>query len=116
MNIKPLKTDADWRAALTRIDELWNAAPDTPAGDELDVLAMLVEAYEAARCEMLPPDPIDAIKFRIEQMELAPADVAPFFGGRNRVSEVLNRKRRLTVSMMRRLHKELGIPAEVLLQ
>ncbi|OGV72130.1 MAG: DNA-binding protein [Lentisphaerae bacterium RIFOXYB12_FULL_65_16] len=116
MNIKPLKTDADWRAALARIDELWDAAPGTPAGDELDVLSTLVEAYETARCPMLPPDPIEAIKFRMEQMQLAPADVAPFFGGRNRISEVLNRKRRLTVSMMRRLHKGLGIPADVLLQ
>jgi HTH-type transcriptional regulator/antitoxin HigA len=116
MNIKPLKTDADWRAALSRIDELWDAAPGTAAGDELEVLATLVEAYETARCPMLPPDPVDAIKFRMEQMQLAPADLAAFLGGRNRVSEILNRKRRLTVGMMRRLHHELGIPAEALLQ
>jgi HTH-type transcriptional regulator/antitoxin HigA len=116
MNIKPLKTDVDWQAALARIEELWDAEPGTAAGDELDVLATLAEAYEAARCPMLPPDPVEAIKFRMDQMHMEPADLAPFLGGRNRVSEVLNHKRRLTIRMMRRLHNDLGIPAEALLQ
>ena len=89
MNTKPLKTGADWQAALARINALWDAAPGTAAGDELDVLATLVEAYEAARCPMPPPHPIEATKFRVEQMRMPPADLAAFLGGLNRVTESL---------------------------
>lgn len=115
MTIKPIKTANDYRKALKEIEKLWDAKPNTPAGDRLDVLATLVEAYERAHYEVLPPDPVEAIKFRMEQMGLKASDLGKILGGRNRASEVLNKKRNLTVEMMRSLRKHLSIPAESLL-
>jgi HTH-type transcriptional regulator / antitoxin HigA len=115
MTIKPIKTERDYRKALKEIDNLWNAKPNTSMGDRLDVLVTLVEAYEQKHYKVDPPDPIEAIKFRMEQLELKPSDLAKILGGRSRVSEVLNKKRKLTVEMMRSLRKHLAIPAESLL-
>jgi HTH-type transcriptional regulator / antitoxin HigA len=115
MTIKPIKTERDYRKALKEIDNLWNAKPNTSLGDRLDVLVTLVEAYEQKHYKVDPPDPIEAIKFRMEQLELKPSDLAKILGGRSRVSEVLNKKRKLTVEMMRSLRKHLAIPAESLL-
>jgi HTH-type transcriptional regulator / antitoxin HigA len=115
MTIKPIKTERDYRKALKEIDKLWDAKPNTPMGDRLDVLVTLVEAYEQKHYKVDPPDPIEAIKFRMEQLELKPSDLAKILGGWSRVSEVLNRKRKLTVEMMRSLRKHLAIPAESLL-
>ena len=115
MTIKPIKTERDYRRALREIERLWDAKPNTPKGDRLDVLATLVEAYEQKHYKIEAPDPVEAIKFRMEQLGLKPADLAKMLGGRSRVSEVLNRKRKLTVAMMRSLRKHLAIPAESLL-
>ena len=115
MTIKPIKTERDYRKALKEIEKLWDAKPNTPMGDRLDVLVTLVEAYEQKHYRVDPPDPIEAIKFRMEQLELKPSDLAKILGGRSRVSEVLNKKRKLTVEMMRSLRKHLAIPAESLL-
>ena len=115
MRIQPIKNERDHKAALREVDRLWDAKPNTPEGDRLDLWVTLVEAYEAKHHAIPPPDPIEAIKFRMEQMGLSKSDIAPYLGGRSRVSEVLNRKRGLSVNMMRRLHKDLHIPAEALL-
>jgi HTH-type transcriptional regulator / antitoxin HigA len=96
MTIKPIKTERDYRKALKEIDNLWDAKPNTSMGDRLDVLVTLVEAYEQKHYKVDPPDPIEAIKFRMEQLELKPSDLAKILGGRSRVSEVLNKKRKLT--------------------
>jgi HTH-type transcriptional regulator / antitoxin HigA len=115
MTIKPIKTERDYRKALKEIEKLWDAKPNTPMGDRLDVLVTLVEAYEQKHYKVDPPDPIEAIKFRMEQLDLKPSDLAKILGGGSRVSEVLNKKRKLTVEMMRSLRKHLAIPAESLL-
>lgn len=115
MTIKPIKTERDYRKALKEIENLWDAKPNTSMGDRLDVLVTLVEAYEQKHYQVDPPDPIEAIKFRMEQLDLKPSDLAKILGGRSRVSEVLNKKRKLTVEMMRSLRKHLAIPAESLL-
>jgi len=115
MTIKPIKTERDYQNTLKEIEKLWNAKPNTPMGDRLDVLVTLVEAYEQKYYKIEPPDPIEAIKFRMEQLELKPSDLARILGGRNRVSEILNKKRKLTVEMMRSLRKHLGVPTESLL-
>lgn len=115
MQIKPIKTEKDYQEALDFVEKLWDAKPDTPRGDRLEVMTTLVEAYEEKAYKILPPDPVEAIKFRMEQLGLSKTDVAPYLGGKNRVSEVLQRKRNLTVKMMQKLHKELEIPAESLL-
>jgi len=116
MHIKPIKTAEDNQAALARIEQLWDAKPDTPEGDELAVLATLVEAYEEANYPIEAPDPIEAIKFRMEQEGLTDADLVPFLGHRSRVSEVLNRKRRLTIPMIRKLNQGLNIPLDCLVK
>lgn len=115
MKIQPIKNERNYEAALNEIDRLWDAKPNTAEGDRLDLWVTLVEAYEAKHHAVLPPDPIEAIRFRMEQMGLSKSDIAPYLGGRSRVSEVLNRKRGLSVNMMKRLHKELHIPADSLL-
>jgi len=115
MTIKPIKTGRDYRTALKEIERLWDARPNTPKGDRLEVLVTLVEAYEQRHYKVEPPDPVEAIKFRMEQLGLKSSDLAKILGGRSRVSEVLNRKRKLTVDMMRSLRKRLDIPAESLL-
>ncbi len=115
MNIKPIKNEEDYKAALARVEALWDADPNTKKGDELSVLAILVENYEGEKFKILPPDPIEAIKFRMEQTGLKKTDLARFLGGRNRSTEILNRKRGLSIRMMRALHQKLNIPAESLL-
>ena len=116
MNIKPIKTKADYRAALKEIEELMSARANTPEGERLDVLATLVEAYERKHYPMELPDPIEAIKLRMEGLGLKPKDLQPMIGGLNRVYEVLNHTRPLTLAMIRRLHDGLGIPAECLIK
>ncbi len=115
-NIKPIRSERDHEAALARISELMDTEADGPEDDELDVLVGLVELYEAKQVRMGYPDPIAAIKFRMEQAGLRPADLAPFIGSRARVSEVLSGKRAITIPMARALHEHLGIPADVLLR
>lgn len=115
MNIKPIKTESDYKSTLARIEDLWDAEPNTKKGDELSILAILVENYESQQFKILPPDPIEAIKFRMEQTGLKKTDLARFLGGRNRSTEILSRKRGLSIRMMRSLHKKLNIPAESLL-
>ena len=116
MEIKPIKTKADYRAALKKIETLMTSRANTPDGDRLDLLVTLVEAYEKKHYPLDLPDPVEAIKFRMEQMTLAPKDLVPMIGQINRVYEVLNRKRPLTLAMIRRLHHKLGIPAESLIK
>jgi len=115
MDIRPIKSEHDYEHALARVDELMGADPDTPEGDELEVLATLVEAYEDKQFPIEPPDPVEAILFRMEEMDLTRKDLEPYIGSRHRVSEVLNRKRELSLNMIRRLHEGLGIPLENLI-
>jgi len=115
MTIKPIKTERDYQKALKEITKLWDAKPNTTKGDRLEVLVTLVEAFEQKHYKVEPPDPVEAIKFRMEQLGLKSSDLAKILGGRSRVSEILNRKRKLTVDMMRSLRKRLDIPAESLL-
>jgi HTH-type transcriptional regulator/antitoxin HigA len=114
--IHPIRTEADYEAALARVDALMNAGPGTPDGDHLDVLVTLIEAYEVRHWPIPAPDPIEAIRVRMEQRGLHPRDLEPMIGSRGRVSEVLSRKRQLTLPMIRRLAKELDLPADVLIQ
>jgi HTH-type transcriptional regulator/antitoxin HigA len=116
MEIKPIRTKADHRAALKEIEALMSARQGTPEGERLDVLATLVEAYERKHFPMDLPDPIEAIRFCMEQKDLTAKDLVPMIGQINRVYEVLNGKRPLTLQMIRRLHRELGIPAESLIR
>jgi HTH-type transcriptional regulator/antitoxin HigA len=116
MDIRPVKSEADYEAALAKIRRLMNAKPGTPEGWRLEVLGTLVEAYEREHFPMELPDPVEAVKFRMEQMGLKRRDLEKILGGRNRVSEVLNRRRRLTLSMIRGLSKSLDIPADVLVR
>lgn len=115
MEIRPIRNQKQHRAALAQIRLLWSARPGTPEHDRLEVLATLVEDYEDKHQPILPPDPVQAIRFRMEQLGLDRKALEPSIGSRARVSEVLSRKRRLTLDMIRRLHKQLGIPAEILL-
>jgi HTH-type transcriptional regulator / antitoxin HigA len=115
MAIRPIRTKRDYHRALARVEELMDARLRTPEGDELDVLATLVEAYEDRHFPIQAPDPVEAILFRMEQRGLTRKDLEPYLGSRHRVSEVLNRKRDLSVTMIRRLHKGLGIPLENLI-
>lgn len=114
--IKPIKTEADYDAAMVEIGRLWGAKSGTLAGDRLDVLATLIEVYEEKHYPMDPPDPIEAIKFRMEQQGLTRKDLEVIFGTRTRVAEILNRRRGLSINMIRQLHEKLGIPAEILLK
>jgi len=116
MEISPIKTKRDYRRTLTEIEGLMRAKRNTPEGDRLDILVTLVEAWEAKHYPMDLPDPVEAIKYHMEQDGLSPKDLVPFIGSRNRVYEVLNRKRPLTLRMISRLHKGLGIPAESLIR
>jgi HTH-type transcriptional regulator / antitoxin HigA len=116
MEIKPIRNKRDYRGALKEIEGLMHAKRNTPQGDRLDVLVALVEAWEAKHYPLDLPDPIEAIKYHMEQNGLRPQDLIPFIGGRNRVHEVLARKRSLTLNMIRRLHEGLGIPAESLIR
>jgi HTH-type transcriptional regulator / antitoxin HigA len=115
-DLKPIKTRADYEGALAEMERLWGAKSGTPAGDRLDILATLVDAYESQHFPMDPPDPIEAIKFRMEQQGLTRKDLEALLGTRTRVAEVLNRRRGLSINMIRRLHEKLGISAEVLIR
>lgn len=114
--LKPVRNEADYQAALAEIESLWGAHVGTPEGDRLDILATLVDAYESEHYPMDPPDPIDAIKFRMEQQGLSRKDLEGILGSRTRVAEVLNRRRGLSINMIRRLHEKLGISVEVLVR
>jgi HTH-type transcriptional regulator/antitoxin HigA len=116
MELRPIRTAADHRAALAEIERLMHARVGTRDGDRLDVLATLVEAYEAAHSPVAPPDPIEAILFMMEQKQLSRRDLEPAIGSRARVAEVLNRRRALTLPMIRALSERLDIPAGVLIQ
>lgn len=115
MEIGPIKNERDHRRVLREIEALMDARPNTPAGDRLDVLATLAEAWEQTHHVIATPDPIEAIRFAMEQRGLTRRDLEPYIGSRARVAEVLNHKRSLTLPMIRKLHAELGIPAEVLI-
>jgi HTH-type transcriptional regulator/antitoxin HigA len=115
-DIRPIKTEKDYERALAVVERLMDAEPDTPEGDTLDVLVTLIQAYEAKRWPIDPPDPIEAIRARMEQQRLRPKDLEPFLGTSGRVSEVLNRRRPLTLAMIRRLERGLGIPARILIR
>lgn len=115
MDIRPIKTNEDYEMALSRLSELMDARRGTPQGDELDILATLVDAYESQRFPIKAPDPVAAILFRMEQMGYNRRDLEPFIGTRARVSEVLNRKRNLSIRQIRQLHAGLNIPLESLI-
>lgn len=114
--VRPIRTEADYEAALAEVERLWGARAGTPEGDRLDVLATLIDTYEALHHPMDPPDPIDAIRFRMEQQGLSRKDLEGLIGTRTRIAEVLNRRRGLSINMIRRLHERLGISAEVLIR
>ncbi len=116
MDIKPVKTKADYRAVLKEIETLMMAKANTPEGERLDVLVTLVEAYERKHYPIDAPDPVEAIKFEMERRGLTVKDLVPMIGGTNRIYEILNRKRPLSLKMIWRLHKNLGIPAESLIR
>ena len=115
-DVKPIRSEADHQAALAEVEALWGAPIGTPEGDRLDVLATLIDAYEAKHHPMDPPDPIEAIRFRMEQQGLTRKDLEEIIGTRTRVAEVLNRKRGLSIAMIRRLSETLGIPADILIR
>jgi len=116
MEVRPIKTEDDYKDALREIELLFDAAPNTPECDRLDILSTLVEAYEKAHFPIELPDPIEAILYYVEAHGLSLRDLEPCLGSRSRVSEVLSRKRPLTLEMIRKLHQELVIPAEILIQ
>ena len=115
-DLRPIRSERDYEHALAEVEELWGAKAGTPRGDRLDILATLIEAYETEHYPMDPPDPIEAIKFRMEQQGLTRKDLEEILGTRTRVSEVLNRKRGLSINMIRALHDKLGISAEILIR
>lgn len=115
-DLRPIRSERDYAHALAEVEELWGAKAGTPKGDRLDILATLIEAYETEHYPMDPPDPIEAIKFRMEQQGLTRKDLEEILGTRTRVSEVLNRKRGLSINMIRALHDKLGISAEILIR
>jgi HTH-type transcriptional regulator/antitoxin HigA len=115
VNIKPIRNDDDLQAAFRRLEVIFQAEEGTPEADEMEILVTLIEAYENRHYPIAPPDPIEAIKFRMEQQGLTPRDLEAYIGGSGRVSEVLNRKRPLSLKMVKRLHEGLHIPYESLL-
>jgi HTH-type transcriptional regulator/antitoxin HigA len=115
-DVKPIRSNADYEAALKEVEQLWGAKLGSREGDRLDVLATLIDAYESEHFPLDPPDPIEAIKFRMEQQNLTRRDLEEIIGSRTRIAEVLNRKRGLSIGMIRRLHEHLGISAEVLIR
>ena len=116
MNIKVIKTDEDYREAMARLETLFDAPSGTRQGDELEVLGLLIERYEKEYFPIEMPDPIEAIKFRMEQMGYDQDDLADIVGQKNRANEIINRKRKLSIGMIRQLHNHLHIPADVLIQ
>jgi HTH-type transcriptional regulator / antitoxin HigA len=115
-DVRPIRNEDDYEIALADVAALWGAASGTPEGDRLDVLATLIDVYEARHHPIDPPDPIEAIKFRMEQQGMTRKDLEDIIGTRTRIAEVLNRKRSLSIGMIRRLHDRLGISAEVLIR
>jgi HTH-type transcriptional regulator/antitoxin HigA len=115
-DVKPIRTERDYEAALAEVERLWGAKAGTPKGDRLDVLATLIDVYESKHFPMDPPDPIEAIKFRMEQQNLTRKDLEGIVGSRTRIAEVLNRRRGLSINMIRRLHEKLGISTEILIR
>jgi|SRR5271170_4338721 len=113
--IKPIHSEQDYESVLAEVQRLWGARSGTPDGDRLDVLATLIDAYENEHYPIDPPDPIEAIKFRMEQQGLSRKDLEGVLGSRTRIAEVLNRRRGLSINMIRRLHDKLGISADVLI-
>jgi len=118
MEIRPIRTEEDYKAALSEVSAYFDTepAPGTPDGDRFEILLTLVEAYEAKHYPIELPDPVEAIKFRMDQAGLTPKDLVPVIGRLNRVYEILNRKRPLTLNMIWKLHEKLGIPAECLIR
>jgi len=116
MKIKPLKTKKDYQQAMARLDKIFDAKPGTPEGDELDILAILVEKYESNHFPVDFPDPIEAIKFRMEQMGYSQTDLVNVIGFKSRVSEIMTKKRKLSLDMIRKLNRTLSIPTEVLIR
>lgn len=116
MNLKPIKSDADYKAALNRIEDIFDAPIGSPESDELDILGLIVDDYENKHYPIEAPDPIEAIKIRMEEMQLKQKDLINEIGGKSRVSEVLNRKRRLTVDMIRNLAARLNLSANLLIK
>jgi HTH-type transcriptional regulator / antitoxin HigA len=116
MTLKPIKTEEDYEEALQEIEHLWEAKPGTPESDILEILVTLVEAYEREHYELPPPDPIDALEYFMESRGWTRKDLEPYIGSRGRVSEILGRKRPLTLAMIRRLEQATGIPASILVQ
>ena len=114
MNIKPIKTEKDYQEALKRLEEIFDAPIDSQESEEADILAILVDEYEKQNYSIETPDPIEAIKIRMEELNLRQVDLIPEIGGKSRVSEILNRKRRLTVGMIRKLTKKLNLSADIL--
>ena len=115
-DLKPIRTTVDYEQALSEVEHLWGARSGTSEGDRLDILATLIDAYETEHYPIDPPDPVEAIKFRMESQGLSRKDLEPLIGTRTRVAEVLNRKRGLSIGMIRRLHDHLGISADVLIR
>jgi len=116
MTLKPIKTEKDYDLALKRLDKIFDAEPGTKEGDELEVLALIIEDYEKQNYPIEAPDPIEAIKFRMEQMGMNQTDLADIIGHKSRASEIINKKRKLTLAMIRKLSKTLNISTEVLVQ
>jgi HTH-type transcriptional regulator/antitoxin HigA len=116
MNIKPIKTKKDYEQALERLEVIFDAKKGTPKGDELEILSMLIDNYEKEKFPIGFPDPVEAIKFRMEQLGYNQTDLANVVGLKSRASEILNRKRKLSLEMIRQIHESLNIPTEVLIQ
>lgn len=114
--MKIIKKESEYKKALTKLEKLFNAKPNTPKGDELELLSLLIEKYEQEKYPIDMPDPIEAIKFRMEQMGYTQNDLAKIIGLKSRASEILNRKRPLTLEMIRNLHEKMNIPTQVLIQ
>ena len=115
MELKLIKTEEEYGAALERLNEIFDSEPDTPEGNEAEILALIIEKYEDENYPILPPDPIDAIEFRMDQMDLERKDLVKILGYRTRVSEIFSKKRKLNLNMIRKLHNELNIPYESLM-
>lgn len=115
MQVRPIRTEKDLKQALAEIERLWEAKPGSQEYDQLDVLATLVEVYEEEHHPIPPPDPVEAIQFRMEQLGLGRKDLEGLIGSRARVSEILTGRRSLSLEMIRRLHQRLGIPADILI-
>lgn len=116
MTVKPIKTEKDYQQALDRLEVIFNSKKDTPEGDELEILTILIEKYENEHFSIDFPDPIEAIKFRMEQLGYNQAELAEIVGLKSRASEILNKKRKLSLDMIRQLHESLKIPTDVLIQ